>query len=124
MFPDLLLNTDNLVPEVRFAPLDVTSHLQIELVEVGEARERNNTADITQGWNPAENRNEAPPYVVPQIVRLIWSRAVSSLAVHAEEHNDDGKKWLDTVPDSNPSSHSIVSRIQDSGFSAVILVKV
>ena len=73
MFPDLLLNADNLVPEVSFAPLDVTSHLQIELVEVGEARERNHTANVSQVWNAAENRIEAPPILVPQIFRLISS---------------------------------------------------
>ena len=47
MFPDLLLNTHNLGSEVRFAPLDVTSYIQIESVEMGEARERNHTANVS-----------------------------------------------------------------------------
>ena len=45
MFPDLLLNTHNLGSELRFAPLDVTSDIQIESVEMGEARKRNHTAN-------------------------------------------------------------------------------
>ena len=45
MFPDLLLNAHNVGPKVRFAPLDVTSDIQIESVEMGEARERNHTAN-------------------------------------------------------------------------------
>ena len=47
MFPDLLLNTYNLGPEVRFAPLDVTSNIQVESVEMGEARERDHTANVS-----------------------------------------------------------------------------
>ena len=41
MIPDLLLNFDNLGPEVRFAPGNVTSYIQAESVEIGEARKRN-----------------------------------------------------------------------------------
>ena len=41
MFPDLLLNLDNLGPEVRFTPGNVTSYIQAESVEIGEARKRN-----------------------------------------------------------------------------------
>ena len=72
MFPDLLLNTHNLGPEVRFAPGTVTSDIQIKSVEMSEARERNQTADVSQGWKAAENRTEAPPFLVPQISRLFW----------------------------------------------------
>ena len=49
MFPDLLLNTHNLGPEVRFAPGMVTSHIQIESVEIGEGRNRNKTANNKEG---------------------------------------------------------------------------
>ena len=45
MVPDLLLNTHNLGPEARFAPLNVTSYIQRESVEVGEDRKRNHTAN-------------------------------------------------------------------------------
>ena len=45
MFPDLLLNTHNLGPEVRFAPLAVTSDIQIESVEMGEDRKSNYLAN-------------------------------------------------------------------------------
>ena len=41
MFLDLLLNFDNLVPEVKFTPDNVTSYVQIESVEMGEDRKRN-----------------------------------------------------------------------------------
>ena len=51
----LLLNFHNLGLEVRFAPLDVTSYIQIESVEMGEARERNQSANVSQVWNTAEN---------------------------------------------------------------------
>ena len=74
MFSNLLFNVQHFGPKVRIASLNVMSHIQIESVEVGEARERNNTADVTQVWNAAENRTEAPPTPwVPQIFRLIWS---------------------------------------------------
>ena len=108
MILDLFFNNRSPGSEVRKAPEIVPIHLQPESVEVGEARERNNTAYAGQVWNAAENCTEAPPPRVPQIFLLIWSRAVSSLAVHAEEHNQDGKKWLDTVPHSNPASRNIV----------------
>ena len=47
MFPDLLLNFDNLGLELRFAPGMVTSYIQVESVEMGEARERNHTANVS-----------------------------------------------------------------------------
>ena len=49
MFPDLLLNTDNLGPEVRMTPGMVTSHIQVESVEVGEGRNRNQSANNKEG---------------------------------------------------------------------------
>ena len=76
MFPDLLLNYDNFGFEVRFAPGVVTSHIQVESVEMGEGRKRNEFANVkrnnvNQVWNAAENRIDAPPFLVPQIFRLI-----------------------------------------------------
>ena len=55
MFPDFLLNAHNLSPEVRFAPLAVTSYVKIESVEMGEAREGNLYANVNQVRNAAEN---------------------------------------------------------------------
>ena len=45
MFPDLLLNTNNLGLEVRLAPRNVTSYIQTESVDIGEGRYRNHTAE-------------------------------------------------------------------------------
>ena len=45
MFPNLLLNYDNLGPEIRFASDMVTSHIQIELIDIGEGRKRNEVAN-------------------------------------------------------------------------------
>ena len=53
MFPDLLLNTHNLGPEVSFTPHNVTYDIQIESVEMGETRERNQSANVNQVWNAA-----------------------------------------------------------------------
>ena len=88
MFPDLLLNTHNLVPEVRFAPGIVTSYIQIESVEIGEARKRNVSADVesksvnhlwntvknnvNQVWDAAETRIETPPFLVLQQFQFFW----------------------------------------------------
>ena len=58
MFPDLLLNLHNSSPEVRFAPDIVTSYIQIELVDIGEGRERNEFADIKRN-NVNQVRNTA-----------------------------------------------------------------
>ena len=46
MFPNLLLNAHNVGPELRLAPLDVTSYIQIESVEMGEGWKRNDTAGV------------------------------------------------------------------------------
>ena len=50
MIFDLLLNTRNLVSEVMFAPGMVTSHIQIEPVDVGEGRNGNRTASNKNQW--------------------------------------------------------------------------
>ena len=87
MFPDLLLNTHNLGPEVRFAPGLVTSHIQIESVEIGEARERNQTANVSQGWKAAENRTEAPPFLVPQIFKFFIEVSLKLKYTFLEQFN-------------------------------------
>ena len=73
MFPNLLLNTHNLSPEVRFAPGMMTFHIQVESVEISESRKRNKTTNVSQVWKAAENRVDAPPFHVPQIFRLNWN---------------------------------------------------
>ena len=55
MFPDLLLNFDNISFEVRFAPGVVTSHIQVESIEMGEGRKRNK---ITNNENQTRNNTE------------------------------------------------------------------
>ena len=77
MFPDFLLDLHNFYPEVRFAPDIVTSYIQIELVDVGESRERNEFADIKrnnvhQGWNTAETKVYAPPPPLLEHLKLFW----------------------------------------------------
>ena len=71
MFHYLLLNSDNLGPEVRFTSDIVTDYIQAESEEIGEAKERNHTANVSQEWNAAKNRTPAPPFLIPQIFRLI-----------------------------------------------------
>ena len=70
MFPDLLLNTHNPGPEVRFAPDNVTSDIQIECVDVGEGRNRNQTAnDKKCQWPPEFERKTAE-----QIIKELANR--------------------------------------------------
>ena len=129
MILDLLFNIRNIVPEARFAPEAVPIHLQMKLVEVGEARERNKFAEVTQVWNAAENTIEVPPSPISshisKIFRLILSKAHSSItvtALQAEEDNHCDDKWQETVNDRNPASRFIVFIFHDGRVSAVILV--
>ena len=72
MFPDLLLNTHNISPELGLTPGMVTFYVKKESVEIGKASKRNLFANVNQ--------------------------ALSSLVkLHAEEYNQGGNKWLDTV---------------------------
>ena len=94
MFSDLLLNTHNLGPEVRFAPCIVMSDIQIESVEMGEGRNRN----LQQSGAPT-----SPP------------------ALHTQENNYREEKLRDTVQESNPASHNI-NILMDGGGSGVLTV--
>ena len=84
MCSDLLLNTHNLGPEVRFAPCIVMSDVQIESVEMGEGRNRN----LQQSGATA-----SPP------------------ALHTQENNYWEEKLWDTVQDCNPASHNVVVKV-------------
>ena len=55
MFPDLLLNIADVGPELIFAPGMVTSNIQVESVEMGEGRERN---EIANNENQSRNKTE------------------------------------------------------------------
>ena len=61
MVPDLLLNFDNLGPELRFAPHNVTSYLQVESVEMGEGRNRNESDNKKKGKDQKTRRPEDIP---------------------------------------------------------------
>ena len=88
MFPNLLLNAHNRFFEVGFAPLNVTSYVQVESVDMGEARKRNYAANVkknnvkqlqnqvyqvNQVRNAAETRIETPPVPILQLLQLFWS---------------------------------------------------
>ena len=80
MIFDLLLNTRNLVSEVRFAPGMVTSHIQIEPVDVGEGWNGNRTANNKNQW-PKQFEGKTAEKIIKEIanpgifktIRNLWN---------------------------------------------------
>ena len=129
MFPDLLLNTDNPRSEVRFAPGIVASHVQVESVEIGKGRNRNESAKFAEQeisqipqWPKYFEGNTAEkiikyltnPGVLKTIWKIwnVWKWTLDSIAdppvVDDEKDNRSEHKGLNAMPDRDPGSHEKV----------------
>ena len=70
MFPDLLLNANYFGHEVRLAPSNVTSYIQIESVDISYCWNRNHSAKKEEGrsqkirqWPQYFERNGAEKFI-------------------------------------------------------------
>ena len=104
MIPDLLLDNDNLVPEVRFAPGMVTSDIQIESVDVGEGRNRNKTPNNKKCQWPPHSSGKTAEQKIKELANRgflkslwnIWNGCTiftTSVVVDADEDNYCKYKW-------------------------------
>ena len=73
MFPDPLFVLYNLGPEVCATPGIVTSHIQIEPVDMGQQGNRENTSRVRQDWETEEKRVDTAPRLALEMFHQVRS---------------------------------------------------